>query len=77
MLFVFATSFLIRRILAARLDVARFMVVDNSKVGLSLRASVLRKGVCLFRDFGQVVHKTHFLGVLGGDNQEGEEFEES
>ena len=105
MLFVFATSFLIRRIHAAGLDLKQFWYVDDSMIDIPTSGAVLRNVVKLFEDFGvvsnlrcsalksellaleqppdtriqgiQVVHKMKFLGVLGGDVQEGEGFEES
>ena len=105
MLFVFATSLLIRRRQAAELDLEQFWYVDDSVIDIPPRESVPRKVLGLFAEFGEVanlrccaikselsameqpvgtriqgiavVHKTKFLGVLGGEVQEGEEYEES
>ena len=104
MLFVFATSFLIRRIQAANLDLEQCWYVDDSMIDILPRESVLRKVLGMFDEFGEVsnlwcsaiksellaleqpareriqgitvMHKTKFVGVLGGELQEGEEYDE-
>ena len=55
-LFVFATSFLIRRIQAAHLDLEQFWYVDGSMIDVPPRESVLRKVLGLFAEFGEVSH---------------------
>ena len=52
MLFVFATSFLIRRIQAVDLDLEQFWYVDDSMIDIPPRESVLRKALGLFAEFG-------------------------
>ena len=97
MLFVFATSFPIRRLRAADLDLEQFGYVDDSMIDIPPRESVLRKVMSLLAEFGEVanlrcsaiksellamerpvgtqiqsstvVHKTKFLGLLGGEVQ--------
>ena len=104
MLFVFATSFLIRRIQAVNLDLEQHWYVDDSMIEIPPRESVEGKVEGMVAKLGEVwnlrcsaiktellalkrppgdhihgitvVHKTNFLGVLGGELQEGEEYDE-
>ena len=56
MLFVFAISFLIRRIQTADLHLEQLWYVDDSMIDISPRESVLWKVVGLFAEFGEMAN---------------------
>ena len=53
MLFVFATSFLIRHVQAVDLDLEQFWYVNDSMIDIHPRESMLRKVLGLFAEFGE------------------------